>query len=124
MSSARLSALVTGGSAGIGLVVARMLAEEGHALTLVARGAERLQAVATELAAAGAEVEVVAGNLLDEATLREAAERVRARHGRPDVLVNNAGVGMMQPLAEVTARRIDVQLGLDLRTPILLQREC
>jgi NAD(P)-dependent dehydrogenase (short-subunit alcohol dehydrogenase family) len=33
-------------------------------------------------------------------------------------------VGMMQPLAEVTARRIDVQLGLDLRTPILLQREC
>ena len=117
------SALVTGASAGIGLAIARMLAAEGHALTLVARRPEPLRQVAAELEATGVAVDVVAGDLLDEDVVRAVAEGHHARHGALDVLVNNAGVGIAQELGALRTRSLDVQLGLDLRTPILLQRE-
>jgi short-subunit dehydrogenase len=122
-ASGARSALVTGGSAGIGLAIARMLAAEGYALTLVARRPEPLERAAEELAATGTRVDVLAGDLLDEEVVRAAAEGHRARHGALDVLVNNAGVGIGQRVGELRTRSVDVQLGLDLRTPILLHRE-
>jgi short-subunit dehydrogenase len=96
-------ALVTGASSGIGEATARRLAREPRAtLVLVARREERLRALAESLAPSlGTErVSWVALDLLDE----DAPERIRAhvteRHGRLDLLVNNAGAAWRKPFAE------------------------
>jgi NAD(P)-dependent dehydrogenase (short-subunit alcohol dehydrogenase family) len=80
-------AVVTGGSSGIGALVARLLVAEGWRCVLVARGEERLHAVAAEL---GAEAEVC--DVGDRAAVDTLAARITARHPKIKLLVNNAGV--------------------------------
>jgi NAD(P)-dependent dehydrogenase (short-subunit alcohol dehydrogenase family) len=121
---AQRAAIVTGASSGIGLGIAHVLGQEGHALTVAARRPEKLEAAARELSDAGFEVNVVAGNLGDEAVIAEVVRSHRERYGRLDVLVNNAGVGMGQDVAELTTKYVDLQLATNLRSMILFYREC
>ena len=118
------AALVTGASSGIGLAIAHMLGEEGHALTVAARRPEKLAGAAQELRDAGYEVEEVAANMTSEEEIQNVVGRRRRRHGRLDVLVNNAGVGIGAPVAEHQTKRVDMQLDLNLRAIILFYREC
>ena len=118
------AALVTGASSGIGLAIARMLGEEGHAVTVAARRPEKLAEAAAGLREAGLEVEEVAANMTDEAEVRRVVAAHRERWGRLDVLVNNAGVGYGALVADQPTKRIDMQLALNLRAPILFYREC
>ena len=76
------AALVTGGSSGIGLAVAGMLASEGYGLTIAGRRPDKLAAAAAELRAGGAEVEEVAGNLADEDTVKQIVAAHEQRFGR------------------------------------------
>jgi short-subunit dehydrogenase len=85
--------LVTGASSGIGAEICRELARRGAGLILVARSADRLEAMADELRGIGASVEVEPCDLGDDAAIASLAERVLAGGGVPDVLVNNAGAG-------------------------------
>jgi uncharacterized protein len=80
-------AVITGGSSGIGAEVARLLVADGWRCVLVARGEERLRALAEEISA---ETEVC--DVADRAAVEALAERVLARHPRIKLLVNNAGV--------------------------------
>jgi NAD(P)-dependent dehydrogenase (short-subunit alcohol dehydrogenase family) len=121
---ANRAAIVTGGSSGIGLAIARMLGEEGHGLTIAARRPEKLEEAAEGLRADGFDVNAVSGNLADETVVREVVGSHRERFGRLDVLVNNAGVGVGAPVDEIEARRVDLQLAVNLRSPILFYREC
>jgi NAD(P)-dependent dehydrogenase (short-subunit alcohol dehydrogenase family) len=118
------AAIVTGASSGIGLAIARVLGQEGYALTVAARRPEKLEAAAKELAAGGLELESVAANLSDEEEIRKVVEAHRARFGRLDVLVNNAGVGVGAAVAEIETKRIDMQLDINLRSIMLFYREC
>src|SRR3712207_3288623 len=103
------AALVTGASSGIGLAVAHMLGEEGHALTIAARRPEKLEAAAAELRGRGREVEAVAADMTGEDAIRDVVARHRERFGRLDVLVNNAGVGFGAPIADTVTKRLDMQ---------------
>ncbi|WP_337268804.1 SDR family NAD(P)-dependent oxidoreductase [Oryzifoliimicrobium ureilyticus] len=85
-------ALVTGANKGIGLEIARQLAEAGIAVIMGARDAGRGQAAAEKLASEGHSVEAVHLDLDDEETIAKAAADIGARHGRLDILVNNAGI--------------------------------
>jgi NAD(P)-dependent dehydrogenase (short-subunit alcohol dehydrogenase family) len=120
---AERAAIVTGASSGIGLAIARLLAAEGYGLTIASRRPEKLEAAADELRSAGVEIEALAGALGDEDQVRAVVAAHRRRFGRLDVLVNNAGVGIGQPVGEIAAKQLDMQLGVNLRTYILFYRE-
>jgi NAD(P)-dependent dehydrogenase (short-subunit alcohol dehydrogenase family) len=104
------SALITGGSSGIGLAIARALGQDGFDLTLAARTREKVEAAAEELGALG-----VAADVADEADCRRIVDEHRKRHGRLDVLVNSAGVGIAGDIAEMPAKHVDLQLDVNLR---------
>ncbi|MDQ1511914.1 MAG: uncharacterized protein QOG50_3758 [Actinomycetota bacterium] len=92
-------ALVTGASSGIGASLARLLAERGHDLVLVARDVSRLEAVAKELQGAhGASAQVLPADLTDANQLGTIEARCHDRSAPIDVLVNNAGFGTFGPL--------------------------
>jgi NADP-dependent 3-hydroxy acid dehydrogenase YdfG len=84
-------AIITGASAGIGQAAARKLAAAGARLTLAARSKDRLEALAKELGAAGAEVLVVVTDMRDRGQVRRMVEETARRFGRLDILLNNAG---------------------------------
>jgi hypothetical protein len=95
-------ALVTGASAGIGAAFARAYASRGHDLALVARRADRLQALADELAAAhGIDAFAVPADLAELEACRQVLDAVAARGRSVDVLVNNAGFGIAQSFTGV-----------------------
>jgi NAD(P)-dependent dehydrogenase (short-subunit alcohol dehydrogenase family) len=104
------AALVTGGSSGIGLAIARMLRDEGYGLTLVSRRAEKIEAAAAELGATA-----VAANVGDADECARAVEEHRSQFGRLDVLVNSAGVGIAGTIADLPAKHFDMQVGVNLR---------
>ena len=118
------AAIVTGASRGIGLALATVLAEEGYALTVSARKPESLEQAAAGLRERGAEVEHVAANLADEASVQAVVARHRERFGRLDVLVNNAGVGVGAAAGEHATKYVDMQLDVNLRAIVLFYREC
>ncbi len=112
------SALVTGGSAGIGFALAQMLRDEGHELTLVARRPEPLAEAAQELGA-----EAVAANLADPDECVRAVAAHAGRFGGMDVLVNSAGIGIGGSFGEQATKAIDLQLGVNLRAALVVTRE-
>jgi NAD(P)-dependent dehydrogenase (short-subunit alcohol dehydrogenase family) len=118
------AAIVTGGSSGIGLAIARVLGEEGYALTLAARRPDKLAEAAEGLRGEGCEVLDVAGVLSEEDAVKQVVAAHRDRYGRLDVLVNNAGVGIGAPVAEIQTKRLDMQLDVNLRAIVLFYREC
>jgi NAD(P)-dependent dehydrogenase (short-subunit alcohol dehydrogenase family) len=120
---AERAAIVTGGSSGIGFAIARMLLQEGYGVTVAARRPEKLEAAVAELSADG-EVASVAGNMASEEVIAQVVQTHRDRFGRLDVLVNNAGVGIGSPVAEIEAKRLDMQLAVNLRSIVLFYRDC
>src|SRR5436853_5793706 len=104
------AALVTGGSSGIGLAIARALRDEGYGLTLVSRRPEKVNAAAEELGAAA-----IAADVGDaDACARLVAEH-RDRFGRLDMLVNSAGIGIGGRVEDLPAKHFDLQVGVNLR---------
>jgi 3-oxoacyl-[acyl-carrier protein] reductase len=115
-------AIITGGSRGIGLAIARLLADDGASVVVSGRDAARLDAAGKELESLGAPVLAVAA----EATRREDVERLveatRERFGRIDVLVNNAGITRDQLLVRMKDEDWDQVLDTNLRGVFLMTR--
>ena len=123
MELASASALVTGASRGIGRAVALALARAGARVTLVARSRKDLDAVATEIAAAGGSAIVHAADLRDAGAPRAARSTPRSSaYGGLQILVNNAGVGGFSPLAETSDEDWDRILGTNLTAVFRLTR--
>jgi NAD(P)-dependent dehydrogenase (short-subunit alcohol dehydrogenase family) len=122
--SAERAAIVTGASSGIGLAIARVLAEEGFGVTMSARRAEKLDGAVAGLAADGFDVHAVAANVAEEPEIQKVVAAHRERYGRLDVLVNNAGVGVGSLVADIETKRIDMQLDINLRSIVIFYREC
>lgn len=112
------SALVTGGSAGLGLALARMLKDDGYELTLVARRPEPLEEAARELGATA-----VAANLADADECVRAVAAHAERFEGMDVLVNSAGIGIGGSFASQDTKRIGLQLDVNLRGTMVVTRE-
>lgn len=106
--------LVTGASSGIGAGIARELAGTGARLVLGARRLERLEMLAEEIRARGGEVLVRGLDVTDRADVAAFAETARQSFGRVDVMVNNAGIMPLSPMAalkvEEWERMVDVNI--------------
>jgi NAD(P)-dependent dehydrogenase (short-subunit alcohol dehydrogenase family) len=87
-----------------------MLRDEGYALTLVSRRAERIERAAAELGAVA-----IAADVGDADACARLVEQHRERFGRLDVLVNSAGVGIAGTVEQLPAKHFDLQLGVNLR---------
>jgi NAD(P)-dependent dehydrogenase (short-subunit alcohol dehydrogenase family) len=119
----RKAALVTGASSGIGLAIAKMLAEEGFDLTLTSRTASKLEAAAEAPAFADVEVLTVPADVGSAPDIVGVVDAHRERFGRLDVLINNAGLGVAGELGAIKDKHLDLQLAVNLKAPIIFYRE-
>ncbi len=113
-------ALVTGASSGIGEGIAKMLAEEGVKVALVARRQHELERVAQEIRRQGGTALVAPTDLRDEQALRALVEQTHQRLGPVDILVNSSGIIDTTPIHELDMRAWDDCLEVNLRAPALL----
>ncbi|HEY3713047.1 MAG TPA: SDR family oxidoreductase [Jatrophihabitantaceae bacterium] len=114
-SPARKIALITGASSGIGEATARHLAEAGHHVVLGARRVERLAALVDELSAAGHSAEYAGLDVTSLDSVRAFVDAALDRHGQVDVLVNNAGVMPLSPLAALHVEEWNQMIDVNLR---------
>ncbi len=117
------AALITGGSSGIGLAIARALGQDGYSITISARRPDKLTAAAEELRSDGLDVHEVAANMTEEDEIKRVVAEHRDRRGRLDVLINNAGIGIGATVADTETKKLDLQLDVNLRAVYLVARE-
>ncbi|MGE0555642.1 MAG: SDR family oxidoreductase [Gemmatimonadales bacterium] len=110
--------LITGGSEGIGRAIAAALSAEGGRVTIMGRNEERLRKTAAELG-----VEATRGDVGSEADAVRAVADVVAKHGRLDVLVNNAGFGIFKPLVEMSLEELEGVYRTNVFGAFLMARE-
>src|SRR5205085_970131 len=99
--------IVTGAGSGIGRCTAHELAALGARVALIGRKAEKLEAVAREIAEAGGTARCYAADIREEERVQEVVRAVLADFGRLDFLVNNAGGQFAAPLEEISAKGWD-----------------
>ncbi len=115
-------ALVTGGSRGIGLAIARRLGRMGARVAICARTAPALDHAAEELHRAGTEVFALPADVTRSAEVTALVERARARFGPIDILVNNAGIGVFGPAHELREADWDSVLDTNLKAVFLVSK--
>jgi NADP-dependent 3-hydroxy acid dehydrogenase YdfG len=109
------AALVTGASSGIGAATARLLAEHGASVALVARRQDRLEALAAEIEKASGTALVVAADITDRAQAEAAVQDVVERFGRLDTLVNNAGAMLLGSVVGADAEEWDRMIAINVQ---------
>jgi ketoreductase len=122
MTTQQRSAIVTGAYGGIGRAITEVLLDEGFAVTMVGRDADKLRATADELASP--DVRLLAGTLAEETFLDEVAAAHGEWFGTLDLLVNNAGIGGARAVGALTSEFVDAQFAVNTRAVILLTDKC
>jgi NAD(P)-dependent dehydrogenase (short-subunit alcohol dehydrogenase family) len=105
-------AVITGGSRGLGLVLARHVCAQGGSVALIARDPDELARAKADLAARGGAVLAVQCDLLDAAQIEGAMRQIIDRFGKIDILINNAGIIEVGPLEHMT--RVDFERAMQL----------
>lgn len=119
-SLAGRTAVVTGGSSGIGRGIATALARAGASVVIVARGADRIDETVSALAALGCRAAGVVGDLSSRDGIHAVADAVSVPFGSPDILVNSAGINLRPPHADISEEDWDRTMTVNVTAPFLL----
>src|SRR3989440_3768192 len=114
-------ALITGGSRGLGLEIARQICARGGKVALIARDAEELARAKTKLDRFATEVLTIQCDLLESAQIQSAVQQTIQRFGKIDILINNAGIIEIGPLAHMQLKDFDRAMRLHFWAPYILQ---
>ncbi|MFB4320400.1 SDR family NAD(P)-dependent oxidoreductase [Actinomadura sp. 21ATH] len=114
------TAVVTGGSSGIGRAIAEALAMAGASVVVIARREAELEATVRDLRGRGRRAAWVSADLGDRDALRRAAEDAVRPFGEPDILVNSAAVNLRPPMGELDEDAWDTTMAVNLDAPFLL----
>ncbi len=121
MSSTSLTALITGGTSGIGRASADKLARLGFHVIVVGRNAERGEKAVREIRATGGKADFISSDLRDASSVRQVAQKaLELGMGHVDILINNAGVFPFGPTHEMTEDMFDSVYGLNVKAPYFL----
>ncbi len=112
------SVIITGGSRGLGLVLARQLARAGARLTLLARDPRELERAAAELIRLGTDVLALTCDLRSQAQVQQAIARAAEHYGSIEVLINNAGVIQVGPLDHMRVEDFEGAMAIHLYAPL------
>ena len=123
MTSADRIALVTGASRGIGRAIALAFARQGACVVGTGRDPARLGTLADELRQHHADAHTVTVDLTEPGACERLVAEVVSRHGRLDVLVNNAGIAAIDPIEKVTLAEWRRVMAINVEAPMLLTRE-
>src|SRR5579872_3777646 len=116
MVNSTLTALITGGTSGIGRATANKLAQLGIHVLVAGRSEERGKKTVDEIRAAGGKADFIASNLRDAATAREVAKKaIELGNGHVDILINNAGIYPFGPTHEMTEEQFDRVFSLNVK---------
>ncbi len=123
--------IISGGSRGIGLEIAKKLASLGAKIAILSRTVEEVRALpgtiytaAAELEALGAEILPIPTDIRSEAAVREAVDLVVEKFGGIDILINNAGVVSLIPTLPIDMKRFDLMHDVNVRGTFLLSKVC
>src|SRR5499427_1692396 len=120
----KLTALITGGTSGIGRATANKLAQLGIHVIVVGRNTERGVKTVAEIRARGGKVDFISSNLRDAASAREVTKRaLELGNGHVDILINNAGIYPFGPTHEMTEEMFDRVFSLNVKVPYFLVAE-
>jgi len=117
-------AVITGGSRGFGKAMGMALGKAGAKLSLVARHKEQLDEAVAQAAKAGIEAEGFVADVSDETQVRQLEEKIVARFGRVDILINNAGTTVLKPVIEYTLAEWRKVIDTNLTAAFLMCRAC
>jgi NAD(P)-dependent dehydrogenase (short-subunit alcohol dehydrogenase family) len=124
MTTKTSTALITGGTSGIGRATADKLAQLGFHVLVVGRNKERGEKTIEEIRALGGKADFIASDLRDAATARAVAKRaLELGDGHVDVLINNAGIYPFGPTQEMTEEQFDRVFSLNVKVPYFLVAE-
>jgi NAD(P)-dependent dehydrogenase (short-subunit alcohol dehydrogenase family) len=118
------TALITGGTSGIGRAAANKLAQLGVHVLVVGRNVERGKKTIAEIRAAGGRADFISSDLRDASSARQVAKKaVELGDGRVDILINNAGIYPFGPTHETTEESFDKVYSLNVKVPYFLVAE-
>jgi len=121
MATNASTALITGGTSGIGRATARKLAQLGIHVIVVGRNAERGEQTVADIRTAGGEADFISSDLRDASSAREVAQRaVEIGNGHVDILINNAGIYPFGPTHDTTEEVFDSVYALNVKVPYFL----
>ena len=124
MTNSISTALITGGTSGIGRATASKLAQSGVHVLVVGRSAERGNKTVEEIRASGGKADFIASDLHDAASARAVANRaLELGNGHVDILINNAGIYPFGPTHEMTEQQFDQVFSLNVKAPYFLVAE-
>jgi citronellol/citronellal dehydrogenase len=121
--------IMSGGSRGIGLAIAKAVAAEGARVALIAKTDQphpklpgTIHTAAEEIEAAGGEALPIVGDVRDEGQVQAAVEKTVERFGGIDIVVNNASAINLAPIADLEAKRFDLMMQVNVRGTFVLTR--